>query len=36
MVHWHVCILPKNEVALGLIDVTSQGRVLMAKWVVDV
>lgn len=34
MVPWHVCIITKNEGRLSLIDVTSQGIVLMAKWVV--
>jgi hypothetical protein len=34
MVPWHVCINPKNEGRLSLIDVTSQGTVLMVKWVV--
>lgn len=34
MVPLHVCIIPKNESGLSLIDVTSHGIVLMAKWVV--
>jgi hypothetical protein len=34
MVPWDVCIMPKDEGGLGLIDVATQGTILVAKWVV--
>jgi hypothetical protein len=34
MVPWDVCIMPKDEGGLGLIDVATQGYILEAKWVV--
>jgi hypothetical protein len=34
MVPWAVCIMPKDEGGLGLIDVATQGNILAAKWVV--
>jgi hypothetical protein len=35
MVPWDVCIMPKYEGGLGLIDVASQGSILEAKWVIQ-
>jgi hypothetical protein len=34
MVPWVVCIMHKDEGGLGLIDVATQGNILVAKWVV--
>lgn len=32
MVPWDVCMIPKDEGILGLIDVATQGSILAAKW----
>lgn len=34
MVPWDVCIMPKNEGGLGLMDVVTQGSILATKWAV--
>lgn len=34
MVLWDVCIMPKDEGVLGLIDKATQMSILVAKWVV--
>jgi hypothetical protein len=34
LVPWDVCTMPKDEGGLDLIDVTTQGSILAAKWVV--
>ena len=33
MVPWDVCIMPKDEEGLGLIDIQTHGFILEAKWV---
>jgi hypothetical protein len=32
LVPWHVCTMPKDEGGLGLINVATQGFILVAKW----
>ena len=34
MVPWVVCIMSKDKIGLGLMDVVTQGKILVAKWVV--
>ena len=34
LVTWGVCIILVDEAGLGLLDVVTQGNILVAKWVV--